>query len=251
MALAREAAGPVGARAMTRAWPDDRQRDRCLESLLADGLLVRAGAGYALARLSRPQRATTASARSLTARRSWALRVERLVELQAHERRVDEDRGLARRGPAQTGPLEVAARPPRPTRRWSPAPRWRTARGRTDRARLPRRTTAGSAPAGPCVTARHSSSTAERRSRGVGSSRRLCAERPTRGAQDRRDQVVLVVEVVEQHPVAGAERLGERPQAEPDQAVLERVVGRRLGELLTACGHRHTLSASIRFDRRM
>jgi A/G-specific adenine glycosylase len=48
MAVARDAASPVGARAMSRAWPDDRQRGRCLESLLADGLLVRAGAGYAL-----------------------------------------------------------------------------------------------------------------------------------------------------------------------------------------------------------
>ncbi len=48
MALARDAAGPVGARAMSRAWPDDRQRARCLESLLVDGLLVRSGAGYAL-----------------------------------------------------------------------------------------------------------------------------------------------------------------------------------------------------------
>ncbi len=48
MSVAREAAGPVGARAMSRAWPDDRQRGRCLESLLEDGLLVRAGTGYAL-----------------------------------------------------------------------------------------------------------------------------------------------------------------------------------------------------------
>ena len=48
MSVAREAAGPVGARAMSRAWPDDRQRGRCLESLLVDGLLVRAGTGYAL-----------------------------------------------------------------------------------------------------------------------------------------------------------------------------------------------------------
>ena len=48
MSVAREAAGPVGDRAMSRAWPDDRQRGRCLESLLADGLLVRAGTGYAL-----------------------------------------------------------------------------------------------------------------------------------------------------------------------------------------------------------
>jgi A/G-specific adenine glycosylase len=48
MALAREATGAVSPRGMTRAWPDDTQRTRCLESLLDDGLLVRAGAGYAL-----------------------------------------------------------------------------------------------------------------------------------------------------------------------------------------------------------
>jgi A/G-specific adenine glycosylase len=48
MALARDADGPVGPQAMTRAWTDDVQRARCLDSLLADGLLVRAGQGYAL-----------------------------------------------------------------------------------------------------------------------------------------------------------------------------------------------------------
>lgn len=48
MARAREATGPVSARTMTQCWPDDAQRSRCLESLLADGLLVRAGGGYAL-----------------------------------------------------------------------------------------------------------------------------------------------------------------------------------------------------------
>jgi A/G-specific adenine glycosylase len=48
MALARESNGSVSARRMSRAWPDDSQRARCLESLLADGLLVRAGSGYAL-----------------------------------------------------------------------------------------------------------------------------------------------------------------------------------------------------------
>ena len=48
MALARAAAGSVSGRSMTRAWPDDTQRDRCLVSLLADGLLVRTGAGYDL-----------------------------------------------------------------------------------------------------------------------------------------------------------------------------------------------------------
>jgi A/G-specific adenine glycosylase len=48
MALARDAAGSVSGRSMTRAWPDEAQRDRCLVSLLADGLLVRTGAGYGL-----------------------------------------------------------------------------------------------------------------------------------------------------------------------------------------------------------
>jgi A/G-specific adenine glycosylase len=48
MALAREAHGAVSAHRMTQAWPDAAQRARCLESLLADRLLVRAGAGYAL-----------------------------------------------------------------------------------------------------------------------------------------------------------------------------------------------------------
>ena len=48
MALAREAAGPVGAKALERAWPEAGQRGRCVASLIADGLLVRAGADYAL-----------------------------------------------------------------------------------------------------------------------------------------------------------------------------------------------------------
>jgi len=48
MAMARDADSRVSAEAMTRAWHDDAQRARCLESLLADGLLVRAGGGYAL-----------------------------------------------------------------------------------------------------------------------------------------------------------------------------------------------------------
>jgi len=48
MALAREATGSVSPRAMARTWPDRTQRARCLESLVADGLLVRSGTGYAL-----------------------------------------------------------------------------------------------------------------------------------------------------------------------------------------------------------
>jgi A/G-specific adenine glycosylase len=48
MALARQGDASVSERAMTRAWADADQRDRCLRSLLDDGLLVRAAGGYAL-----------------------------------------------------------------------------------------------------------------------------------------------------------------------------------------------------------
>jgi A/G-specific adenine glycosylase len=48
MALVREAAAPVSARALDQVWPDATQQARCLDSLLVDGLLVRTGAGYAL-----------------------------------------------------------------------------------------------------------------------------------------------------------------------------------------------------------
>jgi A/G-specific adenine glycosylase len=48
MAVARETSGTVSTRSMDRAWPVPDQRDRCLASLLADGLLVETGAGYAL-----------------------------------------------------------------------------------------------------------------------------------------------------------------------------------------------------------
>jgi A/G-specific adenine glycosylase len=48
MALARDAEGPVSRRGLERAWPHADQRDRCLASLLADGLLVRSDGGYAL-----------------------------------------------------------------------------------------------------------------------------------------------------------------------------------------------------------
>jgi A/G-specific adenine glycosylase len=47
MALARDASA-VGASAIARAWPDETQRNRCVDSLLADGLLVRRGDAYAL-----------------------------------------------------------------------------------------------------------------------------------------------------------------------------------------------------------
>ena len=48
MALVRDADHPVSGRALERAWTEPAQRERCLESLLADGLLVRSDDGYAL-----------------------------------------------------------------------------------------------------------------------------------------------------------------------------------------------------------
>jgi A/G-specific adenine glycosylase len=48
MALARDAHTAVSAAGIADAWPDDAQRDRCLVSLLADGLLVRREDSYAL-----------------------------------------------------------------------------------------------------------------------------------------------------------------------------------------------------------
>jgi A/G-specific adenine glycosylase len=48
MALARDAEGTVPALAMERAWPELGQRTRCLAGLVADGLLVPNGDGYAL-----------------------------------------------------------------------------------------------------------------------------------------------------------------------------------------------------------
>jgi A/G-specific adenine glycosylase len=48
MALAREAERAVSDRVITGAWSDAAQRARCLESLLADGLLVRTDVGYSL-----------------------------------------------------------------------------------------------------------------------------------------------------------------------------------------------------------
>ena len=48
MALARDAEGAVPRRRMEQAWSEAAQRERCLASLVADGLLVPAGDGYAL-----------------------------------------------------------------------------------------------------------------------------------------------------------------------------------------------------------
>jgi A/G-specific adenine glycosylase len=48
LAVARDAPGVVPLRRLEPAWPDATQRQRCLESLVSDGLLVASGDGYAL-----------------------------------------------------------------------------------------------------------------------------------------------------------------------------------------------------------
>ncbi|WP_151083613.1 A/G-specific adenine glycosylase [Nocardioides cynanchi] len=48
MALARDTEGVVAVHRLEAAWPDRDQRLRCLDALVQDGLLVAAGAGYAL-----------------------------------------------------------------------------------------------------------------------------------------------------------------------------------------------------------
>jgi A/G-specific adenine glycosylase len=45
MALAREDAASLTPAELAQAWPDDAQRDRCLASLVADGLIERTRAG--------------------------------------------------------------------------------------------------------------------------------------------------------------------------------------------------------------
>jgi A/G-specific adenine glycosylase len=48
LAVVRESGDPVPGARLDRAWSDDAQRHRCLESLVDDGLLVRTRQGYAL-----------------------------------------------------------------------------------------------------------------------------------------------------------------------------------------------------------
>ncbi|QBR92553.1 A/G-specific adenine glycosylase [Nocardioides euryhalodurans] len=48
LAVVREADGPVPRPRLDAVWPEQAQRERCLASLLADGLLVRDGEDYAL-----------------------------------------------------------------------------------------------------------------------------------------------------------------------------------------------------------
>ena len=56
LAVLRDAEGAVPQRAMDRAWDDKPQRDRCLASLLTDGLLVRVPFGRRPAAVRRPLR---------------------------------------------------------------------------------------------------------------------------------------------------------------------------------------------------
>lgn len=48
LAVVRDTDGPVSDLALERAWPEPGQRDRCLGSLVVDGLLVHTDEGYAL-----------------------------------------------------------------------------------------------------------------------------------------------------------------------------------------------------------
>ena len=63
-----------------------------------------------------------------------------------------------------------------------------------------------------------------------------------RRRQHRRDEGVLRAEVVDQHPVARAQLGGQGPQAQPDQPVLEGVVGGLLGQLVSFA---HCVKCSI------
>ncbi len=73
--------------------------------------------------------------------------VERQVELEAHQRRVQQRHRTPGPLPRRARRRPGGRRPPRPTPRWPRAPRARRARARTARGRPPRRTSAGSAPA--------------------------------------------------------------------------------------------------------
>ena len=48
MAALRSSAGPVPASVLREVWADEEQRERALQGLIADGLAVSAGSGYAL-----------------------------------------------------------------------------------------------------------------------------------------------------------------------------------------------------------
>ncbi|QWC86817.1 A/G-specific adenine glycosylase [Nocardioidaceae bacterium] len=48
LAVLREASGPVPASRLETVWPSTGQRERCLDTLVADGLVVRVGEAYAL-----------------------------------------------------------------------------------------------------------------------------------------------------------------------------------------------------------
>ncbi len=62
---------------------------------------------------------------------------------------------------------------------------------------------------------------------------------------DLRDQRVAAVEVVDQHPVAGPDRRRQRAQRQPDQALVEHVVGDLLEQLLSTIHALSVASATV------
>ena len=258
LGVLRDSDGPVHRSRLDDAWPAAEQRERCLRWLVDDGLVAQVSEDvYALPALSAwTERSTAVGGRDggdgvgevphgLLLHRVAG--VERQVELEAHKRRVQQADGRAAPAPAGVpGGDQVVGDRRHPHRRWPRGPRTRRARARTARGRRPRRTAAGSASSRGAVTAAQRSSTAARTS-GDGGQR--ADARPTERSLETRSTVAtrssLSREVVEQHPVAGAELGGQRPQAEPDQPVLEHVVGGGLRELVAAAGlpgHRSPLS---------
>ena len=72
-------------------------------------------------------------------------------------------------------------------------------------------------------------------------------DRPGGGVgDDVGDEGVAAVEVVDQHPVAGADGRRQRAQGEPDQTVLEHVVGDLLEQLVPTIHALTVASATVR-----
>ena len=199
-AAARHRRAGAPQRGSTRPGRDAEQRDRCLSWLVDDGLVVAvAERRLRAARLSVRRAEPGSSARARRRRRGprpscrcWASRVERQVELEAHERGVDQGRRLAR----------AAAGHPDATR-WSATRRHPHRVGLAHHGRVglapeqPERRgldvqPLAALPARPVLTRRHRSSTAARRSGDGGSARMLGHRAGVGDPQDRRDQVVLV-----------------------------------------------------------
>ncbi len=141
------------------------------------------------------------------------------------------------RVPRHPGGRRGGRRPPRPTRRW---PR-RTTR---DVGLAPEQPERGGLDVHPLAARQPRVSSSRPRGRAPrpapsadgGSARSTATDRSLETRSTVATRSSLLVEVVEQHPVAGAELGGHRPQAQPDQAVLEDVVGGRLRDLVATAG---------------